>query len=68
MTTITASPAPAAVKAAFDAACRQLFRAEQALHDARQTGVDQWIAAAADRLHEALLRQQRAEALYARFG
>jgi hypothetical protein len=32
-----------------------LHRAELALHDARQTGVDAWISAAADRLHEAVL-------------
>jgi hypothetical protein len=62
MTTTFAPQAPAAVQAEFDAASHQLFRCEQALHEARQTGVDQWIAAAADRLHEALLRQLHAEA------
>jgi len=35
-------------------AARLVHEAEMALHDARGTGVDAWIAAAADRLHEAL--------------
>lgn len=37
------------------AAC-QLHKAELALHDAHQTRVDAWIAAAADRLHDAVVR------------
>lgn len=36
------------------AAC-QLHQAELALHDAHQTRVDAWIAAAADRLHDAVV-------------
>lgn len=36
-------------------AAAAVYRAELALHDARQTGVDMWICAAYDRLHEALL-------------
>jgi hypothetical protein len=36
-------------------AASRLHNAELALHDARQTGVDAWIAAAADRLHEAVV-------------
>jgi hypothetical protein len=34
-------------------AARRLYEAELALHEARQTRVDRWIAAAYDRLHEA---------------
>jgi hypothetical protein len=33
---------------------RRLYEAEWALHCAHQTGVDAWIAAASDRLHEAV--------------
>ena len=35
-------------------AARRLYDAEVALHIARQTGVDAWISAAYDRLHEAI--------------
>jgi hypothetical protein len=35
-------------------AARRLYDAEIALHIARQTGVDAWISAAYDRLHEAV--------------
>lgn len=48
-----ASPSPNPV--ALAAAAARLFRAEIALHDAHQTHVDSWIAAANDRLHEALV-------------
>lgn len=41
-------------------AARRLYDAETALHAARQTAVDAWIAAAADGLHEAVLAHQRA--------
>ncbi len=34
---------------------RRMYDAETALHAARQTQVDHWIAAAYDRLHEAIL-------------
>lgn len=37
-----------------EAAAIRMYDAEIALHIARQTGVDPWIAAAADRLHEAI--------------
>jgi len=37
-----------------DVAARRLYCAELALHDAHTTHEDAWIAAAADRLHEAL--------------
>jgi hypothetical protein len=35
-------------------AARRMYEAEVALHIARQTGVDAWIGAAYDRLHEAI--------------
>jgi hypothetical protein len=33
---------------------RRLYEAEWALHCAHQTGIDAWIAAASDHLHEAV--------------
>jgi hypothetical protein len=39
---------------AQSAAARRLYDAEVALHIARQTGVDAWMRAAADRLHDAV--------------
>jgi hypothetical protein len=42
-------------------AARELYDAEVALHHARQAGVDQWIGAAGDRLHVALVRYECAE-------
>jgi hypothetical protein len=47
----------------YEASCAQLYRSEQALHDAHQTGVDAWIRAAADRLHECLQHELRAAAV-----
>jgi cellobiose-specific phosphotransferase system component IIA len=37
-----------------EAAAEHLYQAELALHDAHMTHEDLWIAAAADRLHEAI--------------
>jgi hypothetical protein len=37
-----------------EAAGRDLYNAECALHTARQSHVDAWIAAASERLHEAI--------------
>jgi hypothetical protein len=37
------------------AASRHLFEAELALHDAHQSHVEAWIAAAGDKLHQAVL-------------
>lgn len=37
-----------------DAAADELYRAELALHDARQSHVDQWINAANQHLHRAI--------------
>jgi hypothetical protein len=55
MSTVTTfdRPNPAADTDAATAA-RCLHRAEQALHDAHTTHVDEWISAAADRLHDAV--------------
>jgi hypothetical protein len=53
MTAETCSPQDHRLRIA--AASLYLYEAETALHIARQTGVDNWIRAAADRLHEALL-------------
>jgi hypothetical protein len=49
--------------AARNHAARALYQAELALHDAHQTRVDQWIAAAHDRLHVAVGRYGAADAL-----
>ena len=51
--------------AEYQAAREQLYRCELALHDAHQTGVDAWITAAADRLHESIERELTAAALVA---
>jgi hypothetical protein len=37
------------------AAARRMYDAEVALHIASQTGVDHWVQAASDRLHEAIV-------------
>ena len=39
----------------FDVAAQAMYDAEVALHIARQAGVDAWVAAAYDRLHEAIV-------------
>jgi hypothetical protein len=44
------------------AAAKHLYQAECALHTAHQSHVDAWIAAASDRLHEALVEHLAAEA------
>lgn len=44
-----------AADAATQIAKRRVYDAETALHAARQSGVDAWVAAAYDRLHCALL-------------
>jgi len=59
MTTVTTMTpqAPTGVAAAGEReadAAHRLYDAEIALHIARQTGVDAWISAAYDRLHEAV--------------
>ena len=44
------------------AAAQHLYEAECALHTAHQSHVDAWIAAASDRLHEAVVEHLAAEA------
>jgi hypothetical protein len=46
--------------ATTDTAARRLYDAETALHAARQTGIDAWITAAYDRLHEAIRQYESA--------
>jgi hypothetical protein len=45
---------------ACEAAARRLYDAEVALHIARQSRVESWIAAAYDRLHAAILEHSAA--------
>jgi hypothetical protein len=45
-------------------AASRLYDAETALHAARQTQVDAWIAAAGDRLHDAVSAYLSARALH----
>jgi hypothetical protein len=52
----------------YEAARLALYRSELALHDAQGTGVDRWIAAAADHLHEAVERELKAAAVVAGFS
>lgn len=55
-------PSYARLIAGRDVAAQMLYRAELALHDAHRTGVGEWIDAAQDRLHEAVLRYEAAVA------
>ena len=48
--------------AAMDNAAHALYNAEVALHDAHQTHVDDWIAAAQDHLHRAVAEHSAAVA------
>lgn len=41
---------------ACDPSARLMYEAEVALHAARQTGVDEWVRAACDKLHDAIAR------------
>jgi hypothetical protein len=45
-----------------EAAAQHLYEAECALHDAHQSQVDEWITAASNRLHDALVEHLAAEA------
>lgn len=58
-TTTTTSTASAPVTSA---AAARLYDAESALHAARATGVDEWIAAAYDKLHLAVVEYEAAAA------
>jgi hypothetical protein len=44
-------------------AAHALYEAEIALHDAHQTHIDEWIEAASDRLHSAVVRHMAAQTL-----
>lgn len=55
-------PSYARLIAARDVAAQVLYRAELALHDAHGTGVAEWINAAQDRLHQAVVRYEAAAA------
>lgn len=48
--------------AARELAVTHVHEAEAALHVARQTDVDEWIQAASDKLHLAVLELKRADA------
>lgn len=58
MTTTTAGQADTthdrSAQTARAETARRLYEAEWALHCAHQTGIDAWIAAASDHLHEAV--------------
>jgi len=60
MTISSQAVAAASDSAACERAASDLHRAEIALHDARQTGVDCWISAAADHLHLAVVAYEAA--------
>jgi hypothetical protein len=53
-TTVTRANTVCSGRASKEDVARRLYDAEIALHYARQTAVDAWIAAAYDRLHEAV--------------
>jgi hypothetical protein len=58
MTVMTLTPPTSSTAtrtlAQVDAAALRMYDAEFALHAARQTGVDSWIAAAYEKLHAAI--------------
>jgi hypothetical protein len=68
-TTLTAQPNryEQAVAARAHAA-HALYEAELALHDARQTGVDEWMLAASNHLHVAVLAYTDAEGTLSRYA
>jgi hypothetical protein len=55
-----AAVSPLTRPSALDVAAARLYDAEVALHCAHQSKVDAWIAAANDRLHEAVEAHARA--------
>jgi hypothetical protein len=60
MTTTTRRAVLQLQSPACERASRRLYDAEVALHIARQTGVDEWVSAAADRLHDAVVAYRSA--------
>jgi hypothetical protein len=59
MTVMTKYPVVAG-ESAVETAARRMFDAEVTLHAARQSHVDEWVAAAYDRLHDAILEHSAA--------
>jgi hypothetical protein len=60
MSTTIASPTRGAATTGLGdtperAAARRMYEAEVALHAARQSRVDEWVAAATEKLHEAIV-------------
>lgn len=55
---MTATLSPSGYDVELECAAQRLYDAEIALHIAHQTGVDAWINAAADRLHQAIVTHQ----------
>lgn len=73
MTTHTIEPCSPAVGISLaehhvDTAARHMYEAEITLHYARQSHIDAWVAAAYDRLHEAVLEHTTALAERAKAG
>jgi len=71
VSTQTANHDPASyqhARAVRDEAAHDLYEAELALHDARQTEVDAWILAASNHLHLAVLHYTAAESALARLA
>jgi hypothetical protein len=60
MNTTSTHASPAATGDRVDAAARRLYDAEWALHVARQTHVDAWIAVAYHTLHDAVAEHRAA--------
>jgi hypothetical protein len=59
MTVMTKSPVVTR-QSAVETAARRMYDAEVTLHAARQAHVDEWVAAAYDRLHDAILEHAAA--------
>jgi hypothetical protein len=57
---ITATTPDATVEDSVYVAAWHMYEAELALHDARGSHVDAWIAAAAEKLHQAVVEHRNA--------
>ena len=55
---VTPAHVPSSSATSLSKAAALLFQQEIALHDARQTGVAQWITAAESRLHDAIVQYE----------
>ena len=58
--TVMTKPPVVVSESALDSAARRMYDAEVALHAARQAHVDEWVAAAYGRLHDAILEHAAA--------